>query len=149
MKENVFDYVPLTFYIEVNPHKMDSGAGFPNVMRNFMAVYQLLENARTEVTKIHQTAPAMRTSTVPAKCSALEKLAYHLAPLAYDRKSSLVFTKYTMPLCHFAGYNLWLLKPTGLNRGRGVHVFHDIEKLQEIMLKYSVPHKDEAAAQYA
>jgi hypothetical protein len=31
------------------------------------------------------------------------------------------------------GHNLWFLKPTAANRGRGVHVFDTIEKLQKLM----------------
>ena len=34
--------------------------------------------------------------------------------------------KYTMPFCHFSGNNLWLLKPTKLNRGRGIHVINNL-----------------------
>ena len=30
----------------------------------------------------------------------------------FDKRQS---TKYNMPLCHYNGYNLWLLKPTHLN----------------------------------
>jgi len=41
----------------------------------------------------------------------------------FDRK---IVQKYRMPLCHFDSYNLWILKPTHLNRGRGIHVFRDL-----------------------
>ena len=41
-----------------------------------------------------------------------------------------------MPLCHFDSYNLWLLKPTHLNRGRGIHVFRDIETLVKLVKQY-------------
>ena len=34
---------------------------------------------------------------------------------------------------HYMGYNLWMLKPTGLNRGRGIHVFDSIEKLKKLL----------------
>lgn len=44
----------------------------------------------------------------------------------FERKK---FQKYSMPLCHFDSFNLWLLKPTHLNRGRGIHVFNDLETL--------------------
>jgi hypothetical protein len=45
-------------------------------------------------------------------------------------------TKYSFPLCHFDGYNLWLLKPTHLNRGRGIHVFRDLETLHKLIKEY-------------
>ena len=44
--------------------------------------------------------------------------------------------KYSMPLCHFDSYNLWLLKPTHLNRGRGIHVFRDVETLIKLIKQY-------------
>lgn len=31
---------------------------------------------------------------------------------------------------------LWLLKPTGLNRGRGIHVFQEIDNLIELLIDY-------------
>ena len=45
-------------------------------------------------------------------------------------------TKYSFPLCHFDGYNLWLLKPTHLNRGRGIHVFRDLETMHKLIKEY-------------
>lgn len=41
-----------------------------------------------------------------------------------------------MPLCHFDSFNLWILKPTHLNRGRGIHVFRDLETLQKLIKQY-------------
>jgi hypothetical protein len=31
---------------------------------------------------------------------------------------------------------LWLLKPTHLNRGRGIHVFRDLETLNKLIKQY-------------
>ena len=41
-----------------------------------------------------------------------------------------------MPLCHFSGYNLWLLKPTKLNRGRGIHVVNNLTYLRQLLVQY-------------
>jgi hypothetical protein len=30
--------------------------------------------------------------------------------------------------------NIWLLKPTGLNRGRGIHIFTTVEELRQILI---------------
>mmetsp|Transcript_6491 Transcript_6491/g.10437 ORF Transcript_6491/g.10437 Transcript_6491/m.10437 type:complete len:152 (-) Transcript_6491:1145-1600(-) len=46
------------------------------------------------------------------------------------------FTKYTCPVSHFEGHNLWLLKPTHLNRGRGIHVFNDLPTLHKLIKEY-------------
>jgi hypothetical protein len=51
----------------------------------------------------------------------------------FERRSS---TRYSLPLCHFDGFNLWLLKPTHLNRGRGIHVFRDLETMHKLIREY-------------
>ena len=38
-----------------------------------------------------------------------------------------------MPKCHFAGANVWILKPTGLNRGKGIHVVDSIKDVKRII----------------
>jgi hypothetical protein len=48
----------------------------------------------------------------------------------FERKK---YQKLSMPICHFDSYNLWLLKPTHLNRGRGIHVFRDLETLHKLI----------------
>ena len=35
-----------------------------------------------------------------------------------------------IPPCHFDGKNVWLLKPNGFNRGRGIYIFNDLETLE-------------------
>jgi hypothetical protein len=44
--------------------------------------------------------------------------------------------KYTMPFCHFEGHNFWLLKPTKLNRGRGIHVCNNIGMMKSLIQRY-------------
>ena len=39
-------------------------------------------------------------------------------------------------MSHFDGHNLWLLKPTHLNRGRGIHVFRDLATLNKLIKEY-------------
>lgn len=41
-----------------------------------------------------------------------------------------------MPFCHFSGYNFWLLKPTKLNRGQGIHVCNNISTIKSLIAKY-------------
>lgn len=56
------------------------------------------------------------------------------------------FTKYSCPLSHFDGYNLWLLKPTHLNRGRGIHVFNDLTTLHKLIKEYCLGKDEEGWA---
>lgn len=51
----------------------------------------------------------------------------------FEKRTS---TKYICPMSHFNGYNLWLLKPTHLNRGRGIHVFRDLDDLHKLVKEY-------------
>ena len=78
----------------------------------------------------------MRAPISLPKSSALEKLANSVSPVGADKKTALQYTKFTMPLCHFTGHNLWILKPTGLNRGRGIHVFQSMDSLKELIKAY-------------
>jgi len=38
-----------------------------------------------------------------------------------------------MPLSHFQGKNIWILKPTGLNRGRGIHVVDTVKECKKLI----------------
>ena len=38
-------------------------------------------------------------------------------------------SKMNIPPSHFQGHNIWILKATGFNRGRGIHVFNKIDDL--------------------
>ena len=44
--------------------------------------------------------------------------------------------KELLPPGHFEGHNVWILKPTGFNRGRGIHVFNRIEKFDQLISDY-------------
>ena len=48
-------------------------------------------------------------------------------------------TQYVKPKMHrsfLRGFNVWLLKPTGLNRGRGIEVFNTLEALNGYVNEY-------------
>lgn len=53
-------------------------------------------------------------------------------------------TKLSCPLSHFDGFNLWLLKPTHMNRGRGIHVFNDLPTLQKLIKEYCYGKEEES-----
>ena len=52
--------------------------------------------------------------------------------------------KLTCPVSHFDGHNLWLLKPTHLNRGRGIHVFNDLSTLHKLIREYCIGKDEES-----
>lgn len=54
----------------------------------------------------------------------------------FQKRANSHYTKFEMPLSHFAGYNFWILKATNLNRGRGIHVFSDLKSLKKLVEDY-------------
>lgn len=48
-----------------------------------------------------------------------------------------LYAKMKMPASHFLGHNIWILKATGFNRGRGIHVFNKLEDLQRLIKEYT------------
>lgn len=48
-----------------------------------------------------------------------------------------VHAKMKVPSSHFLGHNIWILKATGFNRGRGIHVFNKLEELQRLIKEYT------------
>ena len=57
----------------------------------------------------------------------------------FDRRKIPSNIRFRMPLCHFVGNNIWILKPTSLNRGRGIIIFKDLNKLKEILYENLQP----------
>ena len=41
-----------------------------------------------------------------------------------------------MPLSHYSGKNVWILKPTSLNRGKGIHVVSSLKKAKKLIRDY-------------
>lgn len=52
------------------------------------------------------------------------------------RTPLITFGEYNMPLCHFLGKNVWILKPTSLNRGQGIHVASTFKKIKRLIRDY-------------
>lgn len=42
----------------------------------------------------------------------------------------------TMPESHFIGKNIWILKPTGLNRGKGIHVVDSVKEIKRLIKQH-------------
>eukprot|EP01022_Parablepharisma_sp_SALTPOND_P013287 TRINITY_DN1768_c0_g1_i1.p1 TRINITY_DN1768_c0_g1~~TRINITY_DN1768_c0_g1_i1.p1 ORF type:complete len:716 (+),score=63.40 TRINITY_DN1768_c0_g1_i1:921-3068(+) len=115
-KKNVFDYVPLTFLLDVDSDTyyvdldkfthcyniIDSGKKSPTLEQGLKLINQKLANF-----------PIMKEKRTPTQC------------------------KPKLHKTHYAGTNIWILKPTGFNRGRGISVFDSLEKLKSLIKFYS------------
>ena len=71
-------------------------------------------------------------------------LGYSNGELTSKLKGSYMAKKFTsktsglvMPMSHFTGKNVWILKPTSFNRGKGIHVVSDLKKLKKLIKEYS------------
>jgi len=60
----------------------------------------------------------------------------HNPPNLSVEKPTSVYLKPKMHSTFLKGFNVWVIKPTGLNRGRGIEVFNTLESLNEIMNQY-------------
>ena len=47
-----------------------------------------------------------------------------------------------MPTCHFEGRNIWILKPTGLNRGKGIHVINSIKEVKKMIKLHCIENQN-------
>ena len=64
--------------------------------------------------------------------------------MGYSESNKMTVKKFTnrpsglvMPMSHFTGQNVWILKPTGFNRGKGIHVINSLSKLKKLIKEYS------------
>jgi len=142
MRENVFNCVPITFSIEINVSNCSSKQ-ISSALHNFSHVFKVLEANKQLIQETHKTNDKIEYFIIQQEHSL-----YHaqpnipplngqkLIPQGLDRKGIPICAKFTMPLSHFSGSNLWILKPTTLNRGRGIHIFSNLLKLKEIITNY-------------
>lgn len=68
------------------------------------------------------------------KSEMIEEISKKLS-LSYIKKTCRLKQSDTfkLPNSHFDGYNLWFLKVTKLNRGRGIYVFDTLDKLVSLI----------------
>lgn len=171
LKENVFNYIPLTFFVEIDISKTKV---FAKAMLPFFNSFYALEDNKKKVTRYCEkvedflnggTVPTKSMGALPGIVSDDVKGGSGENPMDeafifkhfYNNRRGLIkqhlkeekeaqdkqlgaikknFHRYTMPFCHFTGFNLWLLKPTKLNRGRGIHVINNLTQLKQLISRY-------------
>ncbi len=128
----MFNYLPITFYIEVNAPDNDT-LNLSPALYNFASLFQVLKANRGQIGQLHASPAKLRAPGKLIRGVRGDRRIAQLVPTGYGHRGVPQYIKYTMPFCHFSGRNLWLLKPTSLNRGRGIHVFDSLERLKEIL----------------
>lgn len=72
------------------------------------------------------------SNTVP-KADVMKSINKKLQKITNENSKSLdidnIYNKISIPASHLESSNLWFLKVTKLNRGRGIYVFNSIEQL--------------------
>lgn len=117
LDNKVFDYVPLTFWIESDSENYIRDFG------NFKLIFKTCQKYIDEgLTADNQ---ALMVDDISKK---------FLANLGLKKTSRLKpSSDLVLPDTHFDGYNLWFLKVTKLNRGRGIYVFDTLDKLVSLI----------------
>lgn len=193
MKENVFDFLPITFYIEMPNFQKENA--YNQSMQPFIQYFQVLEENKNALRELRIKLAEINKEELKEGTDEVENNGADMSnndtdenqasdeeveaesPTKKDKKScnsaalgtlyktsaqkdnqmhhikSTKFkqfnfekrtnTRLSCPLSHFDGYNLWLLKPTHMNRGRGIHVFNDLQTLQKLMKEYCTGREEE------
>lgn len=141
-KENVFNILPITFTFEIHSDKIL--AALPRLLQSFIIIFNTLkeESKKLDLYKNvleNQTFYKSSSRMVSAK----EKFRKNSLLLSGSIHGILQYSKYTMPVSHFVGHNLWLLKPSGLNRGRGIHIFDNLDSMRNAILEDCTDKKGE------
>ena len=113
---DVYDMIPLTFAVDFQDHNYD--IKFDQILQVISLFEKYISLSPTELNK---------------------KLQF--AQNAFDK---VIRSPLSVGPSEHQGKNLWLLKPTGFNRGIGIHVFNSIEDLKNILwthyrIQVSVP----------
>lgn len=117
---NAFDYIPLTFALDLDA---------PTYSADFEKFAYCYATIDATIASLGKTADQFSISKLIN-----QKL--HRISFSKDRRT-VSHSRAKLPLTHLAGHNLWILKPTGFNRGVGVSVFDSIEKLKALIRLYS------------
>ena len=119
-KQNVFNYIPLAFELDID------SPSYPANYDKFITCYSILNSYSTSVNSPDKMEMAYKW--IDKK---LTRVAFTVDKrLTYYSRAKISRTQ-------FAGKNLWMLKPTGCNRGRGVSVIDTLKKLESLITLYS------------
>ena len=102
---NIYDVVPLTIVLDYL--KEDVG----DKVEQFVSIMKLIEK------------------NIDQDVEVVNKKLYE----SQVQKEKALKTPFKLTNCCHNYQNLWMLKPTGLNRGIGIHIFQTFDQLREIM----------------
>lgn len=121
---NVFDYTPLTFVLDLDDQNCDMA------LNSFVKFFEI--NMPTYMKKNNSSKHSLdiRRKLRPY---------YQHSGGASEKQISYYYTRHRMFNTYLSDEKssyLWLLKPTFLNRGRGIHIFNDLNHLEKLINEY-------------
>ncbi len=117
---NVFDFVPLTFMLDVDSETYAAD------YERFAHCYNIIDSARAADTGKEPNHVEETLKVINQKLGQYQ--------IFRDRK---MHSKAKVNETHYAGHNIWILKSTGFNRGRGVSIFDTLDRLKSLIKYYS------------
>ena len=121
LHQDVFDYLPLTFVIDLGTSmcgmEYDKFHYFFNVIEKYRQQFIEMKGNDEQQAQILQNINTTMQS--------------HLQMTEKKRSSRNMTLRDSM----FDGENIWLLKPNDANRGRGVHLFNSLEQMKRLLLE--------------
>ena len=148
-RDHIFKIVPITFSLSLDGARLANPDYLNQALAPFLSLYQILEENKHKVKAADggpggegAPDPTGHHASPPARASLNNS--FSAAPRYLQPRAQPSFT---LPLSHFVGHNLWILKPTSFNRGQGIHVFRDLDKLRELLVSYMRGQKPAAKRQ--
>lgn len=128
----MFDQTPITFYFD-----MDDETNFDSDMHRFTKFFikhcgDPKKYASNENCTVKRSNPNILFTY---ELKRRGKVLHIMQNFSDDRK----FSPYLKPKVYktyYGGANMWLLKPTGMNRGRGIELFNTLEDLNRYINQY-------------
>ncbi len=121
-KLNVFDFTPITFVIEVN------SVNYAYELDKFITYF-------TSIDKAIETVGGSQNMSKETMSEVLTCINQKFMNQAVQKDT--YYAKRKIPVPHFKAQNIWILKATGFNRGRGIHVFNKLEDLKKLIKEYT------------
>ena len=108
-----------------------------NQIRHFKEVFDLIEHFKEQCDSTTQNEDA-NTQDAVLKQFRIAGSDDQSADVQQQHFSEKTQSALVMPLSHLGAQgNVWILKPTGFNRGKGIHVVNSLARLKSLLKEYS------------
>lgn len=134
MKQNVFDITPLTYVIDFQDESCDL------LLHNFLKFFEMHIPKQHTAAKEATAKAALDIKRILKKFQTSNNNGGHHQQGAPEKLYNYFYTRWGLQetfLDEKSSTYMWLLKPTFLNRGRGIHVFNNLTTLSQLIADYT------------